>query len=99
MLDNFYSLCKVRNLPIMDTYSYRAFREMQLWQKDMQRKPGFLNSLAKKLQTRINRIIPEKVHAAITTAIKQMVRAVLLGAGISSSKPLQVTSLEAFPMP
>ena len=46
----------------------------------MPKKPSLLNSLSKKIQTKINTWIPEKIHRAITVAIKQMLRAVLFGA-------------------
>lgn len=64
------------------------------WQKEMLRKPGLLNSLSKKVQTKINSWIPEKVHNAITTAIKQMIRAVLFGAEHTTSNSLKNVSLQ-----
>jgi len=42
----------------------------------------------------MNSLLPEKVHEAITITIKQMVRAVLFGAGITTSKPNKEDSLE-----
>src|SRR5215470_17823285 len=42
----------------------------------------------------MNRIIPEKVHKIITTAIKQMIRTELFGAEITTAKPLQNASIE-----
>ena len=41
----------------------------------------------------MNKIIPEKVHVVITTAIKQMVRGVLTGAGITTPAPLENAQL------
>jgi hypothetical protein len=64
------------------------------WQKEMLKKPGFFNKLSKKLQTKINSYIPEKVHTALTATIKQMVRGVLFGAGITTSLPDEERSLE-----
>lgn len=75
-------------------YHQKAKTELIRWQKDMQRDPTIMNRMAKKLQTKINNIIPEKVHEAITTAIKQMTRAVLFGAGLASGKPERIESLE-----
>lgn len=60
----------------------------------MLRKPGLLNSLSKKMQTKINSYIPEKIHAAITATVKQMIKVVLFGAGITTSKPNTKDSLE-----
>jgi hypothetical protein len=77
-----------------DPYSEQAMLEMLQWQKQMQKKPGLFNRLSKKLQTRINRIIPEKIHTTLTSAIKQMIRGVLFGAGITTSRPAEMQSLE-----
>ena len=60
----------------------------------MIRRPSLLNMLSKKIQTKINTWIPEKVHIAITTTIKQMIRAVLFGATYTSAKSLGNKSLE-----
>jgi EcsC family protein len=46
----------------------------------MLKSPGFINGMAKRLQTRINSYIPERIHQGITTVIKQMIRGVLFGA-------------------
>lgn len=78
----------------MHQYEQIAFQELQLWQKKMLQHPSFLNNVAKKMQGKINNIIPEKVHNAITVAIKQMVRGVLFGAELTSRNVLQNTSLE-----
>ena len=52
------------------------------------RRPSLLNNLSKKIQTKINSWIPEKVHNAITVAIKQMIRGVLFGAKHTTSNAL-----------
>jgi EcsC protein family len=64
----------------MDRYEKEMYAELLKWQQEMLRRPSLLNKLSKRLQTKINTWIPEKVHNAITTAIKQMIRAVLFGA-------------------
>jgi hypothetical protein len=78
----------------MTNYERDAWMEMKAWQKEMMGKPGFFSRLSKSMQTRINKLIPEKVHEAITTAIKQMIRGVLFGAGHITEQPLQTTSLQ-----
>jgi len=60
----------------------------------MLRRPGILNKLSKKLQTKINSWIPEKVHNVITATIKQMIRGVLFGAKHTSTEILVHTSLK-----
>ena len=66
----------------MDQYQQQVFSELSVWQKQMLRKPSLLNKLSKKVQTKINTWIPEKIHKAITVTIKQMIRGVLFGANI-----------------
>jgi hypothetical protein len=79
----------------MDLYQKQISKELTEWQKKMLRRPGILNKMAKKLQTKINSWIPEKVHVAITATIKQMTRAVLFGATYVTAKPSLTESLEA----
>lgn len=78
----------------MDEYQEIAKQELLHWQKKMLRNPSIFNRLSKNLQTKINNRIPEKVHVTITTALKQMIRAVLFGATYTSIKPPAESSLE-----
>lgn len=79
---------------MMDLYEQQVFAELSVWQKKMVRRPGFFNKLSKKVQTKINSWIPEKIHLAITATIKQMIRGVLFGATYTTAKPLTGRSLE-----
>lgn len=76
------------------SYEQTAFEELVRWQKKMQRRPSLLNKLSKKTQDKINSYIPEKVHNAITTTIKGMIRGVLFGAKFIAPKPASVLSLQ-----
>lgn len=78
----------------MNEYAVKVSGELSRWEKAMLRKPGYINRLAKKLQDKINRIIPEKVHKGITIAIKQMFRAVLFGSGLTTPDARTEGSLE-----
>jgi len=78
----------------MNSYNKKTKRELRAWQRAMQRNPSAFNRLSKKIQTKINDIIPEKVHTTITSAIKQMIKGVLFGAGVTTAKPEEITSLE-----
>ena len=78
----------------MDSYELLAYTELTAWQKKMMKRPSLLNDLSKKIQTKINTWIPEKVHAAITVTIKQMIRGVLFGAKYTTSEPLLNASLQ-----
>ena len=79
---------------MINSYDMTAFQELTAWQKKMLRRPSLLNNFSKKIQTKFNNWIPEKVHRAITVTIKQMVRGVLFGAKHTTSAPLQNTSLQ-----
>ncbi|MEO5997676.1 MAG: EcsC family protein [Chitinophagaceae bacterium] len=78
----------------MSTYEEEISQELKRWQKQMVSKPSGMNKLAAKIQTRLNRWIPEKVHKAITTTIKQMVRAVLFGAKLTTKEVQTDKNLE-----
>ena len=79
----------------MHSYELQALQELKTWQKKMSRKPGLVNRLSKKMQTRLNRFIPDKVHRAVTVTIKQMVRGVLFGATYTTRAAARYSSLEA----
>lgn len=79
----------------MNTYEQLVYNELTAWQKKMLRRPSLLNKLSKKIQTKINTWIPEKVHNAITVVIKQMIRGVLFGAKNTTPDPLVGISLQA----
>jgi len=78
----------------MTAYEIKAGNELRKWQKQMQRKPSLLNRMSKGMQNKINKWIPEKVHVAITTTIKQMVKVVLFGSKITTDPARNNGSLE-----
>lgn len=80
---------------MMNPYDLLALTELTAWQKKMMRRPSILNNLSRKVQTKINGWIPEKVHKAITLTIKQMIRGVLFGAKHTTSAPLISMGLQA----
>lgn len=79
----------------MTSYEETIKSELEIWQKQMLKRPTLLNNLAKKVQTKINTWIPEKIHQAITATIKQMIKGVLFGAKYTTQKAISNTvSLE-----
>lgn len=72
----------------MDQYEKEIYHELVRWQKQMLRNPSVLNALSKGLQNRVNDLIPERIHKALTATIKQMIRAVLFGARYTAVKPM-----------
>ena len=78
----------------MDPYTKQASLELMAWQKQMQRKPSLLNRFSKRIQTKLNSYVPEKIHIAITTVLKQMIKAVLFGAKHTTAKLQPYVSLQ-----
>ncbi|HZY82784.1 MAG TPA: EcsC family protein [Cyclobacteriaceae bacterium] len=78
----------------MNEYEKTAEKELKAWKKSVQQKQRPLGMIARQLQVRINRAIPEKIHNAITAAIKQMTRAVCVGAEFTTPTILQTGTLE-----
>lgn len=74
-------------------YDSEVKNELKEWQRKMVKRPGLLNKLSKRIQTKINRWIPEKIHQTITATIKQMIKAVLFGAKITTSAGKPFVSL------
>ncbi|MFT4017038.1 MAG: EcsC family protein [Agriterribacter sp.] len=70
----------------MSKYTAQIIEVLKDWRHDMLRDPSLFDKLSRRVQTSINKVIPEKVHQAITAAIKQMVRGVLFGAEFTTGK-------------
>jgi len=79
----------------MTSYEENILQELNIWQHQMLQAPSFTNKLSRKVQQKINSYIPDKVHLAITTTIKQMIRAMLFGANLTTRKPLVNVALSA----
>lgn len=78
----------------MTDYDRQARAELHAWQQKMQRPPSLLSRATRRLQTRLNALLPEKVHAAVTAAIREMVRGVLFGSQHTTRRPLHTATLE-----
>lgn len=78
----------------METYLEDATNEMKAWQDAMRRPPSITNKFTRSVQQRINRIVPERVHLLVTTAIKQMVRGVIFGSNITTFPKKQSLTFE-----
>ncbi|MEJ8820014.1 EcsC family protein [Lacibacter sp. H407] len=77
-----------------NTYNTFIRKEFTAWQREMLRKPSLFNGLSKRIQTKINNWIPEKIHVAVTATIKQLIKAVLFGAKHTTAHPLLDKSLQ-----
>jgi EcsC protein family len=77
----------------MTPYEIAVRDELIRWQQAMQKPPSAVGRLSTAVQRRINRIIPDRIHQAITVAIKQMTRGVLFGAEFLTRQPATGMSL------
>ena len=78
----------------MNQYEKEKYLELAIWQQVMLSNPSLMNRLSKRVQTQINKWIPERIHQTITTSLKQMIRVVLFGATHITMKPLSGKTLE-----
>jgi hypothetical protein len=78
----------------MFSYESRVSKDLERWKKEMRRPPSVMQSLSKGTQRKINRLLPEKYHEVITSAIKSITTTVLYGTGFASAKPLFGLPLE-----
>ncbi|SHF72001.1 EcsC family protein [Ornithinibacillus halophilus] len=77
----------------MNDYESKVYDDLQVWRNKLLKQSGVFNRLAKKAQTKINEKIPEKAHQIITDAIKNMVKATLVGSNLTTKKPTLGLSL------
>jgi len=80
----------------MDAYRWKAEEELFVWKRKMTKQTGLIGRTSKNIQTKINGLIPEKVHKVMTESIKNMVKATLIGSNIKMKKglPLQLSLQE-----
>jgi hypothetical protein len=76
-------------------YEARARAELADWLARMAKGPSLLDRASREVQARVNRIIPEKVHAAVSTVIEKMTRVIVAGSDLTTAKPLLGASLSA----
>lgn len=70
----------------MNEYELKVYEEVLEWKRKLKRRSGFFARASKKAQTKVNQMIPEKVHHILTESIKNMVKATLAGSNITTKK-------------
>ncbi|MFF2089380.1 EcsC family protein [Paenibacillus sp. NPDC058174] len=76
-------------------YEQKVRGEIADWERQLFKSPGWLEKTSKTIGTKINDIIPAKVHTVITTTVKSIVRTALFGAEYTpQSSVLQYEKLE-----
>ncbi|TXK46940.1 EcsC family protein [Pontibacter qinzhouensis] len=78
----------------MTPYEEMMLQELQSWQHEMLQEPSLASIMARKVQHKLNSYIPEKIHQAVTAAVKQMIRAVLFGAEKTTQQPFLHITME-----
>jgi uncharacterized protein (DUF697 family) len=73
----------------MDNYTNYAYAELGLWLFQMKKPPSMAGRMTHGLQSKINTLIPEKVHLVITTAIENIIKAVITGSSWIVPKPAE----------
>lgn len=76
-------------------YEAQARAELAAWLAKMRKGPSLLDQASRGVQGRINRIIPEQVHAAVTAVIERLTRAIVAGSDLTTAKPLREGALSA----
>jgi uncharacterized protein (DUF697 family) len=77
----------------MNHFEHKILTELEFWQEKMTSAPSFTDRLSRKVQTKINSYIPEKVHKVITLTMENLFKAVLFGAKYTTGKTLADGSL------
>lgn len=68
-------------------YNDQVKLEIYKWQTNLLKPPGLAAKQSKVIQDKINQFYPETFHQAITTAIREMTKAVLTGASYTTHSP------------
>ncbi|PAD75291.1 EcsC family protein [Paenibacillus campinasensis] len=69
-------------------YEHKVQKEIDSWEQQMFKSPGWLEKTSKNISNRINLFIPSKVHNMITTTIRSIVRTALFGAEYTPGRPV-----------
>jgi hypothetical protein len=73
-------------LKIVNDYELKVYEEVIFWKHKITKRSGIVTRASKKAQKKINDMIPEKVHQAVTEGIKSMVKLTLAGSQMTAGK-------------
>lgn len=79
----------------MIDYEKLVSLELGVWKREMRKKPSILNKASKGIQNKFNGVLPEKYHEIMTVAIKNMIKAVLVGSEFIAKPPVKSMSLKS----
>lgn len=75
-------------------YENKALTQALAWRTRQHRRPGVWDRSTRATQDKINNIIPEPVHKAVTAVMKQMTKAIMTGSGWIAGGPRTAGTLE-----
>ncbi len=78
----------------MSEYKRSLIPELSKWKIEMMKKTSIFNKASKGIQNKFNDVLPEKYHEIMTVAIKNMIKAVLVGSEFIAKDPIRNLSLE-----
>ncbi|WP_174730621.1 EcsC family protein [Mesobacillus harenae] len=70
----------------MNEYELKAYEEVIMWKRQLLKRSGILKRVSKRAQSKVNQLIPAKVHKVLTEGIKNMVKATLAGSNLTVKK-------------
>lgn len=77
----------------MISYEDRALRELNDWKRIMRKRPSIIEKATKGVQNKFNSILPDKYHEIVTSAIRNLTKAVLFGSQYAAKPPIIDMSL------
>lgn len=80
-------------ITVVDETTVRA--EVEAWRARVLKRPGLWDRATRGTQDRINRIIPERVHAVVTAGVEAMTKGILTGSDLLRPRPVAQGSLAA----
>lgn len=80
-------------IPVADEAAIR--RELEAWRGRVLKRPGLWDKASRAAQDRINRTIPERVHAVVTSGVEAMTKGILTGSEALRARPPAGGSLAA----
>ncbi|MBD0379409.1 EcsC family protein [Paenibacillus sedimenti] len=80
--------------PEYTVYEQQTIKQLKRWEIKLHKAPGMIEKASKSVQTRINNLIPDKVHKTITATVKGIVQTTLFGMDyMPKNEPLRDATL------
>ncbi|KEK24920.1 EcsC family protein [Bacillus gaemokensis] len=70
----------------MTEYEEKVIKEVQQWKHTIMKDSSMMTRFSKKVQTKVQQLIPEKVQKALTETIKKMVQGISVGSNFIKPK-------------